>query len=165
MANQLDELLRISEQQQPEERVADINLSTFIIDLLKTIQKPENFIITIEGEMPILKAQYEALSRVFGNLLINAIQHHDKEEGRVRISHRDKGDFHEFRISDDGPGIPEEFRSKVFELFHTFHPVAHSSGIGLYLVRKTMESLSGNIEIENTDSSGTTFRVIWPKPT
>ena len=113
MANQLDELLRLSQQKHNNEQFSEINLSKFIIDLLGTIQKPEAFIIRIEGEMPTIKAQPEALNRVFENLLINAIQHHDQEDGRIRIAYRDKEDSYEFRISDDGPGIPKEYQAKV----------------------------------------------------
>ncbi len=72
-----------------------------------------------------------------------------------------------FRLQDDGPGIPPDWHAAVFQAFRKVADRAHTdgSGIGLALVKKTIESVGGSISIVSDPAHrrGTTFRVIWPK--
>ena len=70
-----------------------------------------------------------------------------------------------FRVQDDGPGIAPEFHERVFQMFETLKPRddVESSGIGLAIVQKIVESYNGRVQIESTDNRGTTISFTWPK--
>ena len=72
----------------------------------------------------------------------------------------------EFRVSDDGPGIPEQFHQRIFKIFQTLHSRddLESSGIGLAMVKRKVETHGGRIWIESAPLvRGTTFVFTWQK--
>ena len=71
----------------------------------------------------------------------------------------------EFTVADDGPGIDQAFHARIFQMFQTLKPRDHveGSGMGLALVKKTLEVYGGRIDVESADQQGSTFRFIWPK--
>lgn len=71
----------------------------------------------------------------------------------------------EFAVSDNGPGIPADSHSKVFQMFQTLQAKDsyESTGIGLSIVKKIIEEKGGNIEIDSGKGEGCTFRFTWPK--
>jgi signal transduction histidine kinase len=75
------------------------------------------------------------------------------------------GEFFEFSVSDDGPGIAPEFHERIFQLFQTLKPRdrVEGSGMGLAIVKKIIESHNGRIAISSTPGKGATFRFTWPK--
>ena len=72
------------------------------------------------------------------NLIDNVIKHHHQSDGRIDISARNLGDFIEFSVTDDGPGIDPTFHERVFQIFQTLQPrdTVESSGVGLALVKR-----------------------------
>jgi len=75
------------------------------------------------------------------------------------------GDYACVEVSDDGPGIPEEFRTRVFEPFFTTKPEGKGTGLGLAAVYGTVVSHHGAIEMECPPTGGTTFRIFLPATT
>jgi putative methionine-R-sulfoxide reductase with GAF domain/anti-sigma regulatory factor (Ser/Thr protein kinase) len=65
-------------------------------------------------------------------------------------------------VTDTGAGIPEEIRTKIFEPFFT-HGKKHGTGLGLAIVKKIAEDHRGRIEMETSEGSGTTFRMVIPQ--
>ena len=105
------------------------------------------------------------LVQVLQNLVDNAIKHHDRPgKGRVVVSARDLGDSVEFRVSDDGPGSAPEHHELIFGVFNTLKGSdKEASGIGLAIVRKTIETYGGTIAVESQAGEGATFAFTWPK--
>lgn len=99
-----------------------------------------------------------AIERVITNLVHNAVEHGGKN---VIIRIIENG----FEIDDDGPGIPEIERERVFEAFHRLKPRNTGSGLGLNLVKQIIEGHNGFIAIYTSSRSGTLFRVQFYKPT
>jgi len=114
--------------------------------------------ISFKGPMKIDK---EKVMRVFLNLARNASEAMPGE-GRVEITSRKKDGFIEFRVSDDGPGIPEDIKKNLFEPFVT-HGKEHGTGLGLAIVKKIVEEHGGRISVETELGEGTTFIVELPK--
>ena len=114
--------------------------------------------------MPALVANRLLLSQVFANLIGNAFKHHDRSDGCIRVSSRELGEFCEFAICDDGPGIAPEQRERVFVIFQAVNPQKHpdSTGIGLSIVKKIVETAGGRIWLESELGKGTTFYFTWP---
>lgn len=106
------------------------------------------------GELPDVHAPRTALELVFRNVLSNALKHHDRDDPKIEVRGRIEGDSAVFEIEDDGPGVPEEARERVFALFATLKPrdEVEGSGMGLSIVRKVAESLGGTAAI--TDARG-----------
>jgi signal transduction histidine kinase len=75
------------------------------------------------------------------------------------------GDFVEFAVRDDGPGIPPEFHGKIFELFQTLkrRDDVEGSGMGLAIVKKLVERQNCHITVHSEgNGTGTEFRFQWP---
>ena len=117
------------------------------------------------GALPTLVTQRTLLAHVFMNLISNSIKHHDRKRGVVEISFSEQGDRYEFRVRDDGPGIPEKYREKVFALFSTLRrrDEVEGSGMGLAFVKKVVRKQGGDVRIKSTGGRGTIFAFTWPK--
>ena len=100
------------------------------------------------------------------NLAANAIAY-NKEAGRVRIALRAEDDQVVLSVSDEGPGVPEALRERVFERF--FRVDASRSretggtGLGLAIVKHAAESLGGSVAIQDGDLGGAEFVVRMPR--
>jgi signal transduction histidine kinase len=98
--------------------------------------------------------------RVLNTLLENAIKY-SPEGGEVRVAAAVHNGFVRFTVSDEGIGIPEAERERVFEKFHRLDPQMlqgiGGTGLGLYIARRLLERMGGNIWIEPRNARGTTF--------
>ncbi|KEI70270.1 histidine kinase [Endozoicomonas elysicola] len=107
----------------------------------------------------------EQLVAIIGNLLDNALEatlRHHGTGGEVRLSMTDLGNDLIFEMDDDGPGITPEDQLRIFEKGVTSKKGA-GHGIGLYLVRKQLDELNGQIIVEPGDHGGSRFIVFIPK--
>jgi PAS domain S-box-containing protein len=104
------------------------------------------------------------LKTVITNLLSNAIKYSDpkKSSSFISISVSIKEEICELRFSDNGIGIEPQYHEKIFELF--FRATTHSqgTGLGLFIVKDTIEKLKGTIEVHSIPEKGTTFLIQLP---
>ena len=114
--------------------------------------------VRIEGDAALL-------SRVFANLLGNAIRH-TPAGGEVRIKIRTRGEHAYAKVSDTGEGIPETARKRIFERFFRVDEArARNSGgcgLGLAICKSLMEAHGGAILYRHRDEGGTTFELRLP---
>jgi signal transduction histidine kinase len=101
------------------------------------------------------------LERVLLNLLFNAAEAVDPESGRIVISCRAAPAGTEIRVSDNGPGIPNEIRETLFRPFVS-HGKQQGIGLGLTVVQSIMRQHNGEVAIEHTGADGTIFRLFFP---
>lgn len=89
------------------------------------------------------------LRQILNNLISNAMKHHDKPTGTIWVRARTQGNIVEIEVEDDGPGIPQRFHQKIFELFQKLESrdVVEGAGIGLALVEKLAERHGGGIQL------------------
>lgn len=135
--------------------------------IIASLPRPRGFMIEIEGDWPRIRTVEAALDLVLRNLVDNAIKHHDRPDGRVALSAMPVKAGIEIMISDDGPGVDPKYHAAIFQPFRKLEPgPAHeaSSGIGLSLVRKTVETNGAQLELESAPAvrRGTIFRLRWP---
>ena len=108
------------------------------------------------------------MERVILNLVGNAIKHHDREDGLVTIGWRrlEEG-FHEFTVTDDGPGVEEKYHDRIFEMFRTLkaRDDSDSGGMGLAIVQRLVNSQGGTIGVESPSEGGCRFRFTWREST
>ncbi len=132
------------------------------IDLLSL---PTGVVVDVAPDMPTLHTNQLLLGQVFANLVGNAIKHHGGNQARVWVAVCDAGEFYEFSVADNGPGIAPQYHQKVFMMFQTLatRDVGTDSGIGLALVKKIVEEHGGSITLDSEVGKGSTFRFNWPK--
>lgn len=109
---------------------------------------------------PIVACDREALQSVCVNLLVNAVQSLDPG-GRIALEiDGPAAGFASLRVSDDGPGIPEELREKIFTPFVTGR--ANGVGLGLTFVKRVVHEHGGRIRVEQSPLGGACFRIDLP---
>ena len=103
-----------------------------------------------------------ALEQVFLNLMSNSIKYNDKDVIKIDIGFERGEKFYHFTISDNGVGIPKDKQKDIFNLFKTVaeqdRKGQKGNGIGLSTVKKIINDLGGDIEVDSEGSEGTTFQ-------
>lgn len=165
MENMLAAMLKYARLGKQDHQTETFNLTSAVQEAVDLMHIPEGFSIQIEtGNLETTSAR-PPLEQVIRNLVDNAIKHHDRPDGTIRVEAVGQGDFVELSISDDGPGIEPEFHQKVFEMFETLRrrDEHESSGMGLAMVKRLVETQGGSIKVESPCDRGTTFRFTWPR--
>jgi signal transduction histidine kinase len=104
---------------------------------------------------------FRKLERALLNLLLNACEAAPPESAKINIGLLRKGETLEIRIEDNGPGIAEAVRDRLFEPFVS-HGKENGTGMGLTVVQKILQDHGGDVAVERTSSSGTAFRITIP---
>jgi signal transduction histidine kinase len=126
---------------------------------------PPAFRVRLLGDPEPFTTAATPLRTVLQNLINNAVKHHDRKAGNIEISVHERGNFYEFRVDDDGPGIPPEHHERIWGMFQTLQPrdKVEGSGIGLALIRRLVQYYGGIVGIENRLPRGARFFFTWPK--
>jgi PAS domain S-box-containing protein len=115
-------------------------------------------------DLPVL-VDKDRLAQVFANLLSNAAKF-SPEGGRVRVVIRSRAGRARFEVIDRGPGIPEEFRPRIFGRFvqadSSIARAKGGTGLGLHITRELVEKMNGTIGFESAAGQGSTFWVEFP---
>jgi PAS domain S-box-containing protein len=163
----LDDLLAYSRAGRKVGDVKQIQLDEFVKDIAILIGPPEGMQIIAGENMPSLNTHHAALETVLRNLMSNAIKHHpDPANGHIEVSCMDQGEQVMISVTDDGPGIPEQYAEKVFKMFQTLQSrdETEGSGMGLAIVQRIIDWQGGDISFENgPDGKGITFKFTWNK--
>jgi signal transduction histidine kinase len=111
------------------------------------------------GRRAIIKGHYDPLRRAFANLLRNAAEAMGAR-GAIDVTVTGDGSGIAVTIADHGPGIPDDLRQRVFEPYFTTK--SDGTGLGLALVRQTLEAHRGTIALSATPGGGATFAIVFP---
>ena len=141
-----------------KENLKEVDIRNIIKDAFKTVKSVyKNAIITIHGNAKILG--YTLLKDAFENLLGNAYKY---GATKVDVYIENLEDKVRIRIADNGVGIPEEKRDKIFEEFIRLDYTVSGEGIGLWIVKKIVELHNGRIWIEENKPKGSVFVIEIP---
>jgi two-component system sensor histidine kinase HydH len=116
---------------------------------------------SLDAQRPVTACDEELLMQVFLNLVLNAIQI-TPPGGRVGLASRSDERTLYIEVRDNGPGIPPERRSRVFDPFHTTRE--GGIGLGLTVTRQIVAAHGGEIAVEESGWGGASFRVSLPCP-
>ena len=115
----------------------------------------------LDDELLMAKMDSRLIIQVLINLVNNAIQY-TPAGSRIVVSARRKGRMVVVEVADDGPGIPAEAKSKLFEMFYTANNARGDGrrglGLGLYLCKSIVRAHGGKIDIKDNDPHGAVFR-------
>ena len=132
---------------------------------LRTAESGVSFDLALADAQVRVDGSADRLTQVFENLIDNAVSF-SPPGGRVTVALRAGGDQAEVTIADQGPGIPDEHRQRIFHRFFSYRPGENSesghTGLGLALVRAIVESYGGSIDAELRSGGGTKMVVILP---
>jgi PAS domain S-box-containing protein len=162
LLNDLLDYSRAGRIRQEPELVDTGLLLTSVVELLDL---PRGFTVVRPPAMPRLHTERVPLETVFRNLIQNACKHHNHpEHGCVMIKVEERPGEVQFGVADDGPGIAPEYHDRVFKLFQTLRPrdQIEASGMGLSVVKKTVESAGGRVWVESAEGRGAVFWFTWP---
>ncbi len=142
-----------------------LSFSTFDLkSLLEDVAKRVSFEfpdvsveLKAEGSRFELNADLEALEKAFLNIVKNACE----VSKRVVVFLKEKNEGYLVAVSDDGPGVPEELRTKIFEPFFTTK--SKGTGLGLTLSLHIVRAHKGSIEVSDSPLGGACFKVKLPK--
>jgi len=142
-----------------------VNVGELIKQVIDLLAPPLSFTIEVADQMPTFMTKRLPLQQVFSNLIGNAIKHHPRIDGHVKISVQERGAYYEFAVTDDGAGIAPEYYDKIFAIFQTLQArdQKESTGIGLAIVKKIVETQGGTITLESQINAGSTFCFTWYK--
>jgi len=158
-------LLQYSRVGRLDTKKSTVSVATLLAEVIDSLAPPETFTIEVEPNIPILVTERLPLEQVFTNLISNAIKHHPRQDGKVRISVQDQKSFYEFAVTDDGAGIAPQYHEKVFGIFQTLEArdKTENTGIGLAIVKKIIEGQGGTIRLESHEGQGAKFCFTWAK--
>ncbi|OLC94754.1 MAG: hypothetical protein AUH86_13820 [Acidobacteria bacterium 13_1_40CM_4_58_4] len=101
------------------------------------------------------------LERALYNLLLNSCEAVAAKAGNIEVELREVADGVEVRVRDNGRGIPESIRGKLFEPFVSYGK-ENGTGLGLTVVQKIVQDHGGDVTVEKTSAEGTVFRLLLP---
>lgn len=157
-------MLEYSRVTRREHKAEACHARELVEEIKSVLNVPEGFQIRHDGFNKPFRTEVTPLRQVLHNLIDNAIKHHNGSEGLIEVVVCDRGYALEFRVADDGPGIPLEYQQRVFGMFETLkrRDEVESSGIGLALVKRIVENHGGRIWVESELGCGSTFHFTWP---
>jgi len=126
--------------------------------------RDQELVIADDAERAALTVDRDALDRILGNIIANALAHAPSPDGHVTLEVTASGHRVTLAVRDDGPGIPGAALPHVFDRFYRADPsrTNRGSGLGLAIVRDLAEALGGEAFAENDPAGGARVGVILP---
>ncbi|MCH6234333.1 two-component regulator propeller domain-containing protein, partial [Cognataquiflexum rubidum] len=135
-----------------------------------------DFVTDFDPNLPKINVVPQEIGRVLLNIINNAFQaftnseffpdsyrdHNSELKPLVKVSTMKNGDNLEIRVSDNGPGIPDSIKDKIFQPFFTTKPTGQGTGLGLSLSYDIVKAHGGEIKVQSEEGKGTTFILLLP---
>jgi two-component system sensor kinase FixL len=165
MYNLIEGALQYSRLGLTKGKQVQVNLNTFVPEIINMVVPPENITVTIENELPVIEFEETQIMQVFQNLLSNAIKYMDKPQGWIKVGCVEQDGFWKFSVADNGPGIEEKHFEKIFKIFQALptSPMFEGTGVGLTITKKIVELYNGKIWVKSKVGQGSTFFFTLPK--
>jgi PAS domain S-box-containing protein len=167
MKRLIDELLVLSRISKLVEKIARIDLSALVAEVLEELRfsiRERKAEIVLAERLPQVVGVDTHLRIVFRNLISNALKFCDKPIPRIEIGASAAADFTTVYVRDNGIGIEEVYFEKIFLIFQRLHrkDEYEGAGAGLAIVKKIVESQGGQVRVESRSGVGSTFYFTIP---
>ncbi len=161
----IDGILQYSRAGRVRSQIETVDIGALLGEVVELLAPPAETTITIAPGMPTITTERTPLQQVFMNLISNAIKYNRRPGATIDITVKDAGPMYAFSISDNGPGIEEQYHERIFGIFQTLESRdrVEGTGIGLSVVKKTVELHGGSIRVISALGEGATFTFEWPK--
>ena len=143
-----------------------IDFHKIIDDCIGSFDGLENFasVSFVKNIQPGIKfySEWTLLNAILQNLIENAIKYSKGPHPYVKISARQEGAWIILEVEDNGQGIPQKHQSKIFEMFFRATQNATGTGLGLYILKRSVDKLKGTIDFKSEVEVGSRFTVKLP---
>jgi len=146
-------------------RVAEVNLNDCLEQTLviaNNVLKNKVEVIKRYGEIPQVACSPSQINQVLLNMMSNAAQAIEHEQGRLLLKTEADGAWVRVSIQDNGKGIAQEHLPKVFDPFFTTKPVGQGTGLGLSISYQIVQAHGGTIQVASVVGKGTRFVISLP---
>lgn len=146
----------------PEGPVSEIDLGEMLAGLVHThVEGKARARVHVAENVPFVRGDHEALSRVFRNLLLNAVEAvQGRPDSRIRVWVERDDAAVRVHVADSGPGIDPSILDRIWE--PDFTTKSRGTGLGLALVRQTVRAHGGDVEARTAEGGGADFVVRLP---
>ncbi|MBS1537015.1 MAG: HAMP domain-containing histidine kinase [Bacteroidetes bacterium] len=136
---------------------------SIVEELILLDSSKHSFVFNFDYQNSTINTDEKLLKQILFNLLTNSLKY-SQEGTTVELTVSSVGTSILFEVKDNGIGIPKEYFSSMFESFRRADNVGNISGtgLGLTIVKQSVDLLGGTISVESTENKGTTFRVELP---
>lgn len=166
LQNLVADLLSYAQVDAQEEDLAPTPLAAPLAAALETLYVAisETGASIVHDELPTVRGDHNQLTVLFQNLIENAIKYRGEVPPRISITATKDGPCWRVGVHDNGQGIPQQQREKVFEIFKRLHPRSHSpgTGLGLAICKKIVDRHGGRIWVEASADGGSSFFFTLP---
>lgn len=140
-----------------------VDIVTILESLALTLGRQSDVNIDFPEAIPLLEGSAVRFKQVFQNLISNAIKYNNKTNCVILITAKTTGDFVQFSLQDNGPGIRSEYAGRIFQLFQTLQSKQKdSTGVGLAIVKKIIDFYEGEIYLDPHFDEGARFCFTLP---
>jgi two-component system NtrC family sensor kinase len=146
-------------------RLAEVNLNDSLEQTLviaRNVLKGRVEIIRRLENIPPVSCSPSQINQVFLNLISNAAQAIEHDEGRLLLKTESDGEHVHVSIQDNGKGIAQENLQKIFDPFFTTKPIGQGTGLGLSICYQIVQAHGGNIRVASIPGKGSRFVVSLP---
>jgi len=127
-----------------------------------TTGKAVEKIVSVRQERPFYCDRWR-LKVILNNIISNAIRYRNGRDPLIRVDVDVTDNGAQVRIEDNGKGIAKEHLSHVCRMFYRATDDGAGSGLGLYIVKETIDKLNGSIDIDSIEGKGTTVQLMIPE--
>lgn len=162
LEDMIDGILRYSRAGRIIDDPVEVDVRELTTEVVGLLAAPPEASIVIDPSLPTLRTVRVPLQQVFLNLINNALAH-ASHKPCVHVGGTQIDGGWEFYVRDDGKGIPSAHHEDIWQMFKTVRQrEPATTGIGLSIVRRIVESVGGHAWVESELGSGATFRFTWP---
>lgn len=166
--NFIEEIITLSRNTRTELVIEEINLQKMVDEVISSQkQSADHNQVAIQSDIQStakLHTDRRRLRVILNNLLSNAIRYHRNghDPSYVHISVAIEHQQAVLQVRDNGIGIEPKHKNKIFDMFYRATDRVSGSGLGLYLVKETVQKLRGHVEVDSQVNQGTTFTILLP---
>ena len=144
----------------------DVNLTVeFILDFLnfEAARRGVNVLRQLDYTLPVIRVSANLLKQILLNIIMNALQAMENGGGKLLVETTSCAvDNVCIIVADNGPGIPAATIERIFDRYFTTKKPGEGTGLGLFVTKKLVESVGGEIKVTSRSGGGTTFTVTLP---
>lgn len=163
MSGHIDNLLKYIQLDTDTCQVAELDLNEILSEVKHELSRniEDKKAIVVSSNLPKVKACKDVFNVLFYNLVENAIKFNHNTP-IVKIDYTKRNNSHEFSVSDNGIGIADDDKDKVFDLFRKLHKTNEFEGwgVGLSVSKKIVNSMGGQMKIEDNTNGGTKVKFV-----
>lgn len=168
LTSMIDAVLKFTLQNHIKDGTKEVvNWCEFVDEVLMLLRKPDRVRVTCLSNVGKVRIHKSPMQQILINLCSNALPYIDREGGLLVVELREERNSYRIAVTDNGPGIPEEHRESIFNIFHSLKANEQDNeghfGIGLATVRKLVTRLGGTISLVSHVGVGTSFIIVLPK--